>query len=98
MKLLKTVLVVVFIFLIGAFVGGKYLADRQNSSPKESLFSSEKLTKDISVSELMKRLDIYEVKQNIKAPDFTLTSLNGRKVSLKEHRGRLVLLAFWTTW
>jgi uncharacterized membrane protein len=41
MKLLKTVLVVVFIFLIGAFVGAKYLADRQNSSPKETLFSSD---------------------------------------------------------
>jgi cytochrome oxidase Cu insertion factor (SCO1/SenC/PrrC family) len=29
------------------------------------------------------------------APDFTLTSLAGQKVSLSEHRGKIVLLAYW---
>jgi hypothetical protein len=29
------------------------------------------------------------------APDFTLESLDGQKVTLSEHRGEVVLLAFW---
>jgi peroxiredoxin len=32
------------------------------------------------------------------APDFNLTSLDGRKVSLSDYRGQVVLLNFWTTW
>ena len=29
------------------------------------------------------------------APDFTLESLDGRKVTLSDYRGKVVLLAFW---
>ena len=32
------------------------------------------------------------------APDFTLRSLNGDSVSLKEYGGKIVLLDFWATW
>jgi cytochrome oxidase Cu insertion factor (SCO1/SenC/PrrC family) len=32
------------------------------------------------------------------APDFTLESLAGKRVSLSEFRGRAVLLYFWATW
>lgn len=31
-------------------------------------------------------------------PDFEVTALNGRSVSLKSVRGKIVLLHFWTTW
>lgn len=33
-----------------------------------------------------------------KAPDFTLTGIDGRKVSLSDFRGRYVLLDFWGSW
>ena len=33
-----------------------------------------------------------------KAPDFTLTDLEGNKVSLKDYRGKCVLVDFWASW
>ena len=32
------------------------------------------------------------------APTFTLKSLNGRNLSLREYRGRVVMINFWATW
>jgi len=32
------------------------------------------------------------------APKFTLTDLNGKKVSLSDYKGKAVLLNFWATW
>ncbi len=32
------------------------------------------------------------------APDFTVTDLQGQKVSLSDYRGKVVLLDFWATW
>lgn len=32
------------------------------------------------------------------APDFTLTDITGKKISLSELKGKVVLLNFWATW
>lgn len=32
------------------------------------------------------------------APDFTLNTLEGKQISLKEYRGKKVILNFWATW
>jgi len=32
------------------------------------------------------------------APDFTLTALDGKQVSLKSYRGKAVIVDFWATW
>lgn len=34
----------------------------------------------------------------IKAPDFTLSDLEGNRVKLEDYRGKVVLLNFWGTW
>jgi peroxiredoxin len=36
--------------------------------------------------------------QNVPAPDFELSSLDGRRVKLSDYRGQAVLLNFWATW
>jgi cytochrome c biogenesis protein CcmG/thiol:disulfide interchange protein DsbE len=32
------------------------------------------------------------------APDFTVTDIQGKKLSLSDYRGKVVLLDFWATW
>jgi len=39
-----------------------------------------------------------KVKADSIAPDFVLTDLRDRPVSLRDYRGKLVLLDFWATW
>lgn len=41
---------------------------------------------------------LQEVKDRPSAPDFTLPGADGRKVSLKDFRGKVVFLNFWATW
>jgi DsbE subfamily thiol:disulfide oxidoreductase len=41
---------------------------------------------------------LEEMKSHPAAPDFTLHNPQGKKLSLKDYRGKLVLLNFWATW
>jgi len=43
---------------------------------------------DVRAQELIHRI----------APDFVRTDLAGRKIDLKQYRGKVVLLNFWATW
>ena len=44
------------------------------------------------------RLRAAELTLGKPAPDFTLKDINGESVSLKDFRGKVVLLDFWATW
>lgn len=38
------------------------------------------------------------MKENAPTPDFSLTTPDGKKISLKDFRGKVVLLNFWASW
>ncbi len=43
-------------------------------------------------------VEIEKFRVAVDAPDFTLKELGGGKVSLKELRGKIILLNFFATW
>jgi len=45
-----------------------------------------------------KRTEKGMVVEEGKAPDFTLTDTSGKKITLSELRGKVVLVEFWATW
>lgn len=49
----------------------------------------------IFISGCAAETDVYVMKD---APDFTLKSITGEKLSLKDFRGDVVLVDFWATW
>ena len=48
--------------------------------------------------DLYSRLRISQIKGDKRAPDFSLLDLHGKKVGLKQFRGKIILLNFWATW
>ncbi len=50
-------------------------------------------------SSLYKKIGIIQSSKNdLKAPDFCLEALNGKKVQLRGLKGNVILLNFWSTW
>ncbi len=41
---------------------------------------------------------VQKLRVSVEAPDFTLKEIGGGKISLKEQRGKIVLLNFFATW
>ena len=39
-----------------------------------------------------------QIEAGLTAPDFMLSDLSGQMISLRQHRGSVVLLDFWATW
>ncbi|HEY3305818.1 MAG TPA: redoxin domain-containing protein, partial [Candidatus Binatia bacterium] len=48
--------------------------------------------------DFFERLSIERPEKIIRAPDFSLEDLSGKRLSLKDLRGKVVFLNFWATW
>ncbi|MEW6374685.1 MAG: TlpA disulfide reductase family protein [Thermodesulfobacteriota bacterium] len=47
---------------------------------------------------LFLKTGISPIKDNKKAPNFCLENLSGKKVELKQFKGKVIFLNFWATW
>jgi len=47
---------------------------------------------------LLKALGLQELSGNREAPDFAVVGSDGKKISLKDYKGKVVILHFWATW
>ncbi len=76
----------------------KYI-DQLTPEARESflapLYQKEKTTIDLTRE---RAANAKRIKEGVEAPDFTLTSIDGKQVSLKSLRGKWVLLDFWGAW
>ena len=61
-------------------------------------YMKEKRGEEIDYETLYSSLSIQRIDPPPKAEDFTLKTLEGRTVSLKDYRGKVVFLNFWATW
>lgn len=47
---------------------------------------------------LFSNIKMIPIQGNKKAPDFSLQDLDGKKIELKQFKGKVILLNFWATW
>ncbi len=51
-----------------------------------------------NINALMRAMGVQQFQKKVVAPDFKLKNLNGKIVSLKDYRGKFILLNFMATW
>jgi peroxiredoxin len=51
-----------------------------------------------SEEELFSKIGIAAIRGDNKVPDFSLKDLNGKRVGIKQFKGKIVLLNFWAIW
>ena len=77
-------------------LAGVYACDRRVPQGNTGVQGVTKTEPDITY--LMGSMDMQHITEPVTSPDFTLPSLDGEQISLKEFRGKVVLLSFWATW
>jgi len=88
-KFKKSLLILLVFFTVAAMVLAA--CSREDPQTKKSRQKEEKQGESASP---MAALDTTA----IRAPDFTLMTLDGKEVTLAQFRGKVVLLNFWATW
>ena len=87
----------IFTFILFLLFTGVYACQKDQSGSLNENPDGEPQTVS-EIPGLLASMSMSRFKNPMKAPDFELTSLDGRKISLEKYRGKVVLLSFWTTW
>ncbi|UCE79181.1 MAG: hypothetical protein JSV13_00640 [Nitrospiraceae bacterium] len=90
MEILRNIIMIIVFILVGSFLVLRYLSAKD--------YASLTLSPDSGISELMDSLSIEPVNELWVALDFDLMSTENNSISLSQHRGKFVILGFWTTW
>lgn len=88
----------VFIFLLLILAAGVCSCTPGEKEKATGKTSSEESPRNASLAALLKEMNIYQFKELTPAPDFELESISGEMVSLRQQRGKVVMLSFWASW
>ena len=84
--------------IISILAAGTYSCQMDKTDKPDKETSSSEIKLESNVADLISSMNLYTFKEIVKAPDFELMSVKGDKVSLSQHRGKVILLSFWATW
>jgi cytochrome oxidase Cu insertion factor (SCO1/SenC/PrrC family) len=94
MKTGKHTYIIIFLILLGIIYLNLKSSNRiTDSTPGHSVTAG-----NAEISNMLEAMSFQRTTKAVKAPDFELTSLSGEDVSIRQYRGKVVLLSFWATW
>lgn len=85
----RSTIIIILLIVICIVFAYFYLSYREEKMQRE---------REVEYERLYPSLGIQRVDPPEEAEDFTLKTLKGETVSLKDYRGRLIFLNFWATW
>jgi len=99
---MKTLKSIIKLSLLGILVFMSTACSNQKTKTQKATTVKEISTSSVNPAEninvLMRTLGIQRFKEKAVAPNFKLKNLNGKMVSLKDFRGKFILLNFMATW
>lgn len=93
-SLIKVFVLENYLFFLPAIPNEKEIEKANNEYNKLSM--AEK--KSFFGKKIKKELDSYVIEIGMIAPEFTQIDMNGNPISLKNYKGKYVLLDFWASW
>ncbi len=96
MKILKNLLIGMLVFILTACSNPKTHQVPKTTVVKET--STLSVNSSENMNALMRAMGIQQFKKKVVAPNFKLKNLNDKTVSLKDYRGKFILLNFMATW
>lgn len=81
------------LLIIGCLVAIATITFVQKNVDKKEVFDGEQMGTDLALNPANKGIG-----KGDSAPDFTLTTLDGKEVTLADYKGKKVVLNFWATW
>ena len=60
---------------------------------------NDELKKNLSVQHFLKQIDrVKPISVGHKAPDFSITTIDGKSIKLSDYEGKFVMIDFWASW
>lgn len=84
---------IVGLLIVGCLVAIATISFVKNNIDETEAFAGEQMGTDLAANPANKGIG-----KGDSAPNFTLTTLDGKEVSLADYKGKKVVLNFWATW
>lgn len=88
--------IVLLVFVVLCFMLSGCQQERQE--PLSGVNQSSGPGSESQIAELLNAMNMYGFETLQEAPSFELYSVYGEEVSLRQFRGKVVLLSFWASW